>query len=132
MLADNTRYLQQAAQRRREETRRRAEQTLAQVTVDGTAITVGLFCRQARVSRSWLYTQPDLITALQQLDSPGSRPVVPAPQRASERSTRRRLELALARNRELTEEVRHLRTQLAAALGQQRAQRSDEHPLRAR
>lgn len=119
MLADNSRHLQQAAARRREQTRLRAEQTLAQLTADRTGVTVSLFCRQARVSRSWLYTQPDLIAALQH--RPARPPLVPTSQRASDQSTRRRLELALAGNRELTEEVRQLRDHLAVALGQQRA-----------
>jgi hypothetical protein len=48
---------------------------------------------------------------------------VPAPQRTSDAGLLRRLEAAHARNRELAEEVRQLREQLARAHGELRAAR---------
>ncbi len=69
----------------------------------GTAITFGTVAREAGVSRSWLYNQPDLRTEIERLRArrqsiPAARPV-PDRQRASDASLLRRLEAATERNR---------------------------------
>jgi hypothetical protein len=81
--------------------------------------------KEAQVSRSWLYNQPDLQTEVERLRAqrnppPPSRPV-PYRQRASDASLLRRLESAVERIRQLEEQNRQLRTALALALGERRA-----------
>jgi hypothetical protein len=76
------------------------------------------------VSRSWLYTQPDIRAEIERLRSLHDRApaqAVPARQRTTDASLLQRLEIANARNRELAEDNQRLRRQLARALGEQRA-----------
>src|SRR6185312_15676681 len=78
--------------------------------------------REAQVSRSWLYNQPDLRAEIERLrarrDARPTEPRLPDRQRASDTSLRRRLEVATERNRQLETENRHLRE--ALAVGEQR------------
>jgi hypothetical protein len=77
----------------------------------------------AGVSRSWLYTQPDIRAEVERLRSLRRRaPQTPVPgrQRSTDASLLRRLEAANARNRELGEDNQRLRRHLAHALGQLR------------
>jgi hypothetical protein len=82
----------------------------------------------ARISRSWLYTQPDISDHIRRLrretDGAGSAGAIPAGQRATDASLRARLTAALARNQRLTDENTQLRRQLARALGEQRSSRT--------
>jgi hypothetical protein len=124
MRADNTRHIVQAARRRRELTRAKAIQALRTLDTAGEPVTFETVARAAGVSRSWLYAQPDIRTEIDRLRTASRRapaPSVPARQRASDASLLRRLEAATQRNRNLAEENRTLREQLAQALGQQRA-----------
>ncbi len=80
--------------------------------------------RAAGVSRSWLYTQPDIrdeVLRLRDLGRQAPRTSVPAHHRSSDASLLRRLQAATARNRELAQDNQRLRHQLAQALGQLRA-----------
>jgi hypothetical protein len=81
--------------------------------------------REAKVSRSWLYNQPDLRTEIERLrdrrNPTAAAPQVPDRQRASDASLRSRLEVVTQRNRLLEAENRQLRQALAVALGEQRA-----------
>jgi hypothetical protein len=80
--------------------------------------------RSAGVSRSWLYTQPDIRDEIRRLRDLGRRAPgtsVPARHRSSDASLLRRLEATTARNRELAQDNQRLRHQLAQALGQLRA-----------
>src|SRR4029077_1169802 len=80
--------------------------------------------RAAGISRSWLYTQPDIRAEIQQLRDLGRRAPgtsVPARPRSSDASLLRRPEATTARNRELAQDNQQLRHQLARALGQLRA-----------
>lgn len=98
-------------------------QALRELETEGQKITFDSVARHGQVSRSWLYTQPDLraaIERLRHLHRPAATSV-PARQRASEESLLTRLEAAHLRNRQLTEENRRLRRRLAHALGDQRA-----------
>ncbi|MFF3389444.1 DUF6262 family protein [Streptomyces sp. NPDC002669] len=125
MRADNSRHIIAAARERAAATRERAIAALRRMDAAGQSVSFDAVAREARVSRSWLYTQPDLraeINRLRERRRPAtSAPQVPAQQRASDASLLRRLEAAIARNRQLEAEVRELREQLARALGQQRA-----------
>ena len=79
------------------------------------------------MSRSWLYSQPDIRDQIQQLRGATRRAPsspVPATQRASDASLLHRLQAASERNRTLAEENRRLHRQLAEALGQLRTPES--------
>lgn len=92
----------------------------------GEPVTFETVAKRAGVSRSWLYAQPDLRAEVERLRAAYHRAPaspVPAGQRTSSASLLRRLEAANARVRQLTEENRRLRGQLAGALGEQRAGR---------
>lgn len=125
MRPDNTRFLIQAAHQRSQATRQRAIQALRDLAAAGTPITFQTLARAAGVSRSWLYAQPDLRAELERLRALSTRapssPPVPARQRATDASLRRRLEAVNAEIRRLRTENHQLRQQLACALGQRRA-----------
>jgi Family of unknown function (DUF6262) len=118
MHPDNTAPIIAAARQRHELTRAKAIQTLRELDRAGTPVT-----STALVSRSWLYSQPDIRAEIERLRDTtrnASSPPIPAAQRTSERSALARLETALKRNRELTQENQRLRRQLSQALGQRR------------
>ncbi len=135
MPPDSRTPLAEAAARRHELTRSRAIQALRELDrTDGT-VTFASVAAAAGISRSWLYTQPDIRDQIRQLRVISIKPAaaaVPASQRASEASLRARLAAALQRNHALTEENSRLRRQLAHALGDQRTSRtrSGNDPLR--
>jgi Family of unknown function (DUF6262) len=118
MLADNSSHLRDAARAKHETTRKRALDALARLEADKTPVTVTALAKAASVARSWIYTQPDLI---ERIATASERPAGPAPTRTSDESWQRRLELAHQRIKTLTEENKQLRTQLALAHGQRRA-----------
>jgi DNA anti-recombination protein RmuC len=123
MRADNTRHIIAAAQRRHELTRAKAIQALRTLDAQGRPVTFEAVAQAAAVSRSWLYAQPDVRAEIERLRATGRRATatpVPARQRASDASLRRRLEAANQRIRQLTEDNRKLRDQLAHALGERR------------
>lgn len=105
MRADNTRFLVQAARRRSQATRERAIQALRRLAATGDPVTFDTVARTAGVSRSWLYAQPDLRIEIGRLRAQQGRapssPPVPARQRASDASLRRRLEAVNAEIRRL-------------------------------
>ena len=117
--------LSEAAARRHERTRSRAVQALRELDRSGSPVTFAGVAQAAGVSRSWLYTQPDISGQIRRLrqnttraDSAGA---VPAGQRATDASLRARLTAALGRNKQLADENARLRRQLACALGDQRS-----------
>jgi hypothetical protein len=123
MRPDNTQHLVTAAKRRHELTRAKAIRALRELDRAGTPVTFETLARTADVSRSWLYTQPDIRAEIQRLrDTTRRAPSTPIPaaQRASDSSLLHRLQTANERNRTLAEENRRLRRQLAQALGQRR------------
>ncbi|WP_055483780.1 DUF6262 family protein [Sphaerimonospora mesophila] len=124
MRADNSTHLATAARRRHELARAKAIKTLRELDTAGAPVTFEVVARAAQVSRSWLYTQPDIRAEIERLRTLVRRPLpsaAPAAQRGSDASIARRLETALIRNRELTADNQRLREQLAHALGQLRA-----------
>jgi negative regulator of sigma E activity len=122
MRPDN---LADAAARRHELTRAKAIQALRELDRAGAPVTFASVAAAAGISRSWLYTQPDLRGQIQELRNAAAPPgpALPARQRASDPSLRARLTAALERNRQLAEENTRLRRQLARALGDQRSAR---------
>ena len=116
--------LSEAAARRHELTRSRAVQALRELDRAGTPVTFAGVAHAAGVSRSWLYTQPDISGQIrrmrQKTNGAGSAGAIPASQRSTDASLRARLAAALDRNKQLAEENTRLRRQLARALGDQR------------
>ena len=126
MRADNTRHIIDAARHRRELTRAKAIQALRALDADGSPVTFETVARAAGVSRSWLYTQPDLRAEIETTPRASAAGHRTAPVPAS--ATRlRRVPAAAPREpppthiRQLAEENRQLRDQLARALGEQRS-----------
>ena len=120
--------LSEAAARRHELTRSRAVQALRELDRSGTPVTFAGVAQAAGISRSWLYTQPDISSQIhrlrQETKAAGSAGGIPAAQRATDASLRARLATALDRNRQLADENARLRRQLARALGDQRSART--------
>ena len=120
--------LSEAAARRHELTRSRAVQALRELDRSGTPVTFAGVAQAAGISRSWLYTQPDISSQIRRLrqetKAAGSAGGIPAAQRATDASLRARLAAALDRNRQLADENVRLRRQLARALGDQRSART--------
>ena len=122
MRADNSRHLAKAARSRAEQTRRRAVSTLRHLATAEQTITVSVLAQRAGVSRSWLYTQADLLAQIRaERPRRATVPAVPARQAASDGSLRQRLQLAHQRIGELEADNQQLRHALAQALGDQRA-----------
>lgn len=119
--------LTEAAARRHELTRSKAVQALRELDQAGTPVTFAGVAQAAGVSRSWLYTQPDIsgqIRRLRQKTHGAGSAAIPAGQQATDASLRARLATALDRNRQLADENARLRRQLARALGDQRSSRT--------
>ena len=120
--------LAEAAARRHELTRAKAIQALRELDRAGAPVTFASVAAAAGISRSWLYTQPDISDQVRRLRGvtrerdPAS--AVPAGQRATGASLRGRLTAALQRNQALADENARLRRQLARALGDQRSART--------
>jgi Family of unknown function (DUF6262) len=120
--------LAQAAARRHELTRARAVQALRELDRSGAPVTFASVAQTAGISRSWLYTQPDISSQIRRLrqetNGTGSAGAIPAGQRATDASLRARLTVALDRNKQLADENARLRRQLSRALGDQRSSRT--------
>ena len=91
----------------------------------GLPITFDAVAREAGVSRSWLYNQPDLRTEVERLRAPAtpSDTARPGPATGNAPPTPpccQRLQAATERIKHLEAENRQLREALAHALGQQR------------
>jgi len=124
MRADNSAHVITAAKQRHEFTRAKAIKAIRELAQTGEPVDFPTVAARAQVSRSWLYTQPDIKTEIQKLRSLAARTPqapIPARQRTTDASLLRRLEIANNRIRELTEDNQRLRRQLAQALGHTRA-----------
>ena len=126
MRPDPSAPLAAAAARRHELTRAKAIQALRELDRAGTPVTFASVAATAGISRSWLYTQPDISGQIQRLRAAARDPAgdIPAGQRATDASLRARLSAALQRNQSLADENARLRRQLARALGDQRSART--------
>src|SRR5882672_11278691 len=91
--------LTEAAARRHELTRAKAVQALRELDRAGTPVTFAAVAQAAGISRSWLYTQPDISSHIRRLrektSDAGSAGAIPAGQRATDASLRSRLASAL-------------------------------------
>lgn len=126
-LADNSRYLRQATQRRSDDARKRAEAAIALAAGGGRRdrITVAGIAESAGVSRSWIYTQRDLIDAISALQQRNPTPKGEAARgSATTESLRTRLAAADERNKQLRRQVAQLTEQLETAYGEIRALRN--------
>ena len=90
MRADNSHHIVTAARRRATATRRRAVAALRRMDNAGQAISFDAVAREGQVSRSWLYSQPDLRAEIERLrarrDPAPVGPRLPDRQRASDAS----------------------------------------------
>jgi hypothetical protein len=127
MHADGSVRLARAARERHEQTLQRARETLQAMTDEDGPVTLAGVAARAGVSRSWLYTQPELRDRVEQLRHRARNETNPAATgsnddiRASADSLRRRLELAHEHISQLGTEKRELRDALARAHGLLRA-----------
>jgi hypothetical protein len=123
-LADNTRYLREATQRRAEGARNRAEAAINTAARGRDRVTVAGIAKAAGVSRSWVYTQPDLVDAISALQQ--RNPVSDRTSRASAsaESLQTRLAAANERNKQLRQQLTQLSEQLETAYGEIRALRN--------
>jgi hypothetical protein len=127
MPANKTDRLAESARQRHELTRSKAIRALRELDRAGTPVNFEVVARNADVSRSWLYTQPDIraqIERLREATRHTPAPAIPAAQRTSDASLLIRLQAANENNRLLTQENQRLRRQLAHALGAQRTGRA--------
>lgn len=125
MRSDNSHHLVAAAHRRRDDALERARRALHELRETGRPHTITQIAAHAGVSRSWLYAQPEFRDNLRQLTaSPETANLAPPrSEPASDASLRQLLTLAHERVRELDQENRHLRNQIAHLHGQIRANR---------
>jgi Family of unknown function (DUF6262) len=122
MPADHAHRLVEHAHQRHERTLQRARDALITIAESGEPVTIAMLATRAGVSRSWIYTQPELRERIEQLQQAapltrGSDGV----HRASDQSLHRRLDLAHQRLAQLRTGNQRLREALARAHGQLRA-----------
>ncbi|MET8168854.1 DUF6262 family protein [Streptomyces sp. NPDC005329] len=122
--ADNARFLVEASKARSRQARERAEEAIKAAARRNERPTVVGIANAASVSRSWLYTQTDLISAINQLQQRGPGPRRNGRHSASDASLQRRLETALERNRQLRDQLTNLNRKLETAHGEIRRLRS--------
>lgn len=122
MSVDQIERLTANARRRSEQTLQRAQDTLTAMGARGDTVTVAILAKNADVSRSWIYTQPELRDRIEQLHqaAPARPPRTPAASRASLDSLKRRLDLAHRRIAQLREENGQLRHAVEQLHGQLR------------
>ena len=122
-MTDPAAPLTVAARQRADDTRARAVDALRRLNATGEPVTYTRVAHAANVSRSWLYRQPDLRLDIDRLrtDHATATPPVPAAERATAESTRRRLEAMHDEIQRLKDENRVLREQVARRFGEQRA-----------
>jgi hypothetical protein len=126
--ADPVTALTAAARRRAEQARARAERALTTAGRTATPVTVAGLATTAGVSRSWLYTQADLLAAIRHLQQRHPAPERTGPQPATVTSLRRRLDTALARIKQLRADNADLTRQLETAHGEIRRLRHTPTP----
>lgn len=123
MSVDQSARLVEHARLRHERTLQQAHTALTDLANTGQAITISSLANHARVSRSWIYTQLELRTRIEQLQQHQPNPAPPRRDNdsaASDESLRRRLTLAHQRITQLRTENQQLRHDLARAHGQLR------------
>ena len=131
MRRDNSHHLVAAAQGCRADTLERARRALHELGETGQRHTVTQIAAHAGISRSWLYAQPELRDQLRRLTTMAAtgRSATQPTEHASDASLRQRLTLAHERIRELDNQNRQLRNQIAHLHGQLRANRIANAPV---
>jgi hypothetical protein len=124
MRPDNTHYLERWRQQRQQQALHAAAEALRTFDREGQPITFAGVAQAAGVSRGWLYKSPlaDEVKRLRDMQQ-ASGVRLPAAQRSSDTSLRRRLEAAVDDNKRLRARVRRLTTELELALGALRDER---------
>ena len=122
MPADQIERLTANARRRSEETLQKAQHAITAMAARGDTVTVASLAKHAEVSRSWIYTRPELRERIEQLHqaAPARPPRSAAASRASLDSLKRRLDLAHHRIGQLREENQQLRREVEKLHGQLR------------
>ncbi|MEV6340435.1 DUF6262 family protein [Nocardia vinacea] len=123
-LADNTRFLLEATQRRSADARKRAEAAITTATRGQHRITVAGIAKTAGVSRSWIYTQSDLVDAISALQQRNPTTGQMTPTSATVESLQTRLAAANERSKQLRQQITQLTAQLETAYGEIRALRN--------
>jgi hypothetical protein len=125
MSVDPIERLTANARRRSEQTLQKAQDALTAMAARGEAVTVASLAKNAEVSRSWIYTQPELRDRIEQLHqaAPLRPPHPAAASRASLESLKRRLDLAHQRIIQLRHENGQLRHAVERLHGQLRDRR---------
>jgi len=125
MPADQVERLTANARRRSEETLRRAQDALTAMTARGDTVSVASLAKSAEVSRSWIYTRPELRERIEELHqaAPTRPPRSAAASRASLDSLKGRLDLAHQHIAQLRDDNRQLRHTVEQLHGQLRDQR---------
>jgi len=125
MPVDPIERLTANARHRSEQTLHKAQNALTAMAARGDAVTVASLAKTAEVSRSWIYTQPELRDRIEQLHqaAPLRPPRSAAASRASLESLKRRLDLAHQRITQLRHENGELRHAVEHLHGQLRDQR---------
>ena len=126
--ADNSHHLLRAAVARHDDSVERTRAVLQELDRTGQAVTVSAVARAAAVSRSWIYSEPELRDTIARLraTSPSAaalRSALPAIQRATSESLQQRLDATRREVRRLRAENSALREQLARSLGEARSSR---------
>jgi Family of unknown function (DUF6262) len=122
MSVDQIDQLTANARRRSELTLQKAQDAITAMAARGDAVTIASLAKNAKVSRSWIYTQPELRDRIEQLHyaAPARPPRFAAASRASLDSLKRRLDLAHQRIAQLREENGQLRRAVEQLHGQLR------------
>ncbi|HEX5349627.1 MAG TPA: DUF6262 family protein [Pseudonocardiaceae bacterium] len=122
MSVEQIELLTANARRRSEQTLQRAQETITAMAARGDSITVARLAQTAGVSRSWIYTQPELRERIEQLRlaAPARPPGSVTASRASLESLKRRLDLAHQRIAQLRDENEQLRRSVEQLHGQLR------------
>jgi predicted nucleic acid-binding Zn-ribbon protein len=122
MPVDQIERLTAIARRRSEQTLQRAQDALTAMAARGDTVTIVSLAKNADVSRSWIYTQPELRERIEQLHhaAPARPPRSAAAGRASLESLKRRLDLAHQRIAQLRDENQQLRRSVEQLHGQLR------------
>lgn len=125
MPVDPIERLTANARRRSEQTLQKAQNAITAMAARGDDVTVASLAKNADVSRSWIYTQPELRDRIEQLHqaAPLRPPHSAAASRASLESLKRRLDLAHQRITQLRHENGQLRHAVEHLHGQLRDRR---------
>jgi hypothetical protein len=128
-MPDHLQPLHQAARDRHEQTLRRARATLSSLARRGEPVTIRGLAGTARVSRSWIYQQPQLLAEIDRLRQPrpANRPSVPASQKATIDSLRQQLHTYREEITRLRGQITDLHEQLARQLGAARTAAITSH-----